>query len=664
MNKNTILTIGTDWLIEEIEALTDEIIHVRPSDFNEDHRYLPESVTSIPGPIRYDVNPFMREIVDCFDVESPVREVNLKKGVQITYTTLLESGLLYFMGHVKTLPVMYLTADKELAAARVENNIIPMINQSGFAGIVRSSDETSKRKTGKTANHIQWEGGGYLVPYGANNANKMRSYSICVMLKDEIDAWPEVVGKDGDPEALTDDRCSAYWERRKIFRGSTPLIKGASKIDKAYLRGDQRKYMVRCVKCGYSQELRWSGKNKKTNTKYGFAWDLEDDSLILESVRYHCQNCVHPHYEHDKEKLFATDQGAKWEPTARPAEPNIRSYHLPALYSPIGMQPWYKSVAMYLKAFDTEERKVKDIGAFQVFYNNVLAESFEVMGSKIQFSQVSAHRRSVYRLGEIPNQFAEKFSGSKILFLTCVVDVHKDNLAVGVFGWTKDARCYLVDYWRFEDTTPGGCEVRESLAWSKLQELIEEKVYRSKDGRQYRICLTLIDAGYQNELVCNFCNEYEGGVYPVLGRERPSKSQRIQEFSEFTTQIGTVGYRVLVDHYKDRLAPILRRDWIEAMGTQKPYQFNAGIDTSDKQLKELTKEIRREKRDDRGNVSYEWYRPGNARNELWDLLVYGHAGVEILAWSICIQHFELETIEWDKFWEFLESNGGVVGRTD
>ena len=27
---------------------------------------------------------------------------------------------------------------------------------------------------------------GYLIPFGANNADKMRSFSICVLLKDEI----------------------------------------------------------------------------------------------------------------------------------------------------------------------------------------------------------------------------------------------------------------------------------------------------------------------------------------------------------------------------------------------------------------------------------------------------------------------------------------------
>lgn len=648
--------IGADWIIEEVAAMTDEVLHVTPSQYNEENRYLPKSVTSIPGFIRYDVNPFMREIVDCFDVNSPVREVNLKKGVQITYSTVLESGALYFMAHVKTLPIMYLTADKELASARIENNFIPMLNHSDLGHIVRSSDEGNSRKTGKTANHIQFEGGGYLVPFGAKNADKMRSYSICVMLKDEIDAWPDTVGKDGDPDRLSDGRCKGYWERRKIFRGSTPLIKGSSKIEKAYLRGDQRKYNVLCLKCKHPQVLRWSTHDKDTGVIGGFTWELDDGVLVLESVRYCCQKCGHPHHEHDKERLFSEDHGAKWIPTARPAEPGIRSYHLPALYSPIGMAPWYSLVSDYLDAFDTVAGKVKDVGLYQVFYNNVLAEPFEILGSKIRFTSVSAHRRPAYRLGTIPNEYAKKFSGSNILFLTCLVDVHKMNLAVSVMGWCRDSKPYIIDYWRFEvDGDDDDCGELTSPVWGRLRELIEDKEYVADDGKKYRIALTLVDAGYVNDTVTTFCSDYASGVYPILGRERPAKNQAIKEFAEFTTQAGTVGYRILVDHYKDRLAPVLRREWEEGAGDQKKYHFNAPIDISDKQLKELTVETRVEKKDDRGNSSYTWYRPGNARNELWDLLVYGHASVEIMAWSICIQHFELETVDWSTFWDYIES---------
>ena len=112
----------------------------------------------------------------------------------------------------------------------------------------------------------------------------------------------------------------------------------------------------------------------------------------------------------------------------------------------------------------------------------------------------------------------------------------------------------------------------------------------------------------------------------------------------------------MVDHYKDRLAPVLRREWLPDAGMQQPYHFNAPMDLPDAALKELTVETRREQIDANGNSTYVWYRPGNVRNELWDLLCYGHAAVEILAWSFCIKYFELQTIDWPMFWDYIEND--------
>ena len=580
-------TVGSDWLIETVGEMVDHVTHVTPVEFNEANRYLPESVTSMPGPMSFDLNPFMKEVVNCFDINSDVREVNMKKGVQITYTTVLESGALYFMAHVKTLPMMYITAEKELAAARIENNFLPMLQHSDLEHIIRSSDEGNSRKTGSTANHLQFEGGGYMVPFGATNANKMRAVSICIMMKDEIDAWPDVVGKDGDPDSLSDDRCSGYWERRKIFRGSTPLLKGSSKIQKQYLLGDQRKYMVLCKHCKHEQYLKWSTLDKETGVVGGMQWDIEDGRLNLDTVRYCCSKCGGAHYEHDKHKLFATEHGAYWKPTTQPSQRGIRSYHLPAMYSPPGFAPWYKLVADYLTCYDPVARKVTDIGRYQKFYNNVLAEPFEILGAKIRFEQVSAHRRTCYRLGQIPNVYAMQYSGSKILMLTCQVDVQGHDLAVTVMGWTRGFRCYVIDYWRFE--TDGETSEVTDPVWQRLRDLIESKVYTADDGEKYGITVTLIDAGHNNATVIEFCEEYADSVIPILGRQRPGKNQTITEFGEFKTQIGTFGYKITVDHYKDRLGTSLRRQWDEEQGDQSTYHFNSPMDIEDKQLKELLK---------------------------------------------------------------------------
>lgn len=643
------------WLAAQIEKLTDDKTVITVSEWAETRRYLPPQVTPMPGFYSYDVAPFLREIADCMSVDSPVREFDVMKAAQIGGTVgILENTIGYVIDHVKSAPCMLLTADSELAQLRVDSYITPMLQHSGLSHLIRSADDSNKRKTGKTKQRLEWAGGGFLVPFGARNADKLRAISIWYLLEDEVDAFPDRVGKDGDPQKLAEARTKAFYEQRKIGRISTPLIRVTSRIYRGYLRGDQRKFFVPCKNCGKKQHLVFRGGGDGTGERpHGLKWETDENGVLIpDSVRYVCKYCGHKHRNSDKAWMLPRGE---WRPTAKAKDPYHRSYHIPALISPVGMFPWEAIVHDWLEAWDEEANAVRDVGLLQEFYNNILAEPFDVLGSKVSFTAVSAHRRPAYHLGEVPNKYAAQYSGSSILFLTCQVDVHAKNLAVAVMGWTRDSRCYVVEYLRFEVSgQEDDCSEISSPVWGRLQALLEESVYVADDGKRYPIAMTLVDASYANDTVTTFCSAYASGVYPILGRERPAKNQAIKEFAEFTTQQGTIGYRILVDHYKDRLAPVLRREWFEDAGPQKQYHFNAPIDITDRQLKELTVETRREKQYENGAVAYEWYRPGNARNELWDLLVYGHAAVEIMAWAICIQHFRAETVDWPRFWDYIE----------
>jgi phage terminase large subunit GpA-like protein len=309
-------------------------------------------------------------------------------------------------------------------------------------------------------------------------------------------------------------------------------------------------------------------------------------------------------------------------------------------------------VETYLKAFDNDTKKVKDFAAFKTYFNNVIGKPYEMMAAKLTLEAVSQHRRRFYKFGEVPNNHARKCSGSEILFLTMSVDVQKDNLAVAVMGWTKGFKCYLVDYFRLEDED---CRETTSKVWLQLQEMIDDKIYAADDGKNYKIALALIDSGYSTDTVNMFCRQWDTNVFPILGRDRPSKYQKITEFAPFTTKIGTQGYKITVDHYKDRLSLALNREWVDSGDTQKMYHFNAPFDITEKQLNELTKESKVKKVDpSTGFVSYIWKRKSGADNELWDLLVYGHAAVEIIAWEIAINQFGHEKVDMDGFWTYLE----------
>lgn len=657
-----------DWFSEQLDNWTTNLDVVTPSEWAEKNRYLPPSVTSMPGYYRFAVSPYLREIVDCLGVDSPVREVSVMKGVQIGYTSgVTENAIGYFISHVKTAPLMFVTADAELAQLRLDSYILPMLQNSNLVHLITSSDDGNTRKTGKTRKKLEWLGGGWLVPFGAQNANKLRSLSIRGLFEDENDGWPGAVGKDGDPEVLVEARTKAYEDTRKICRGSTPLIKGVSRIEKKFLEGDQRHYFVSCLNCNYQQTFGaqrrdpsiglygWRHTNPDTGEVTGFLWETDGGLLVPGSVRWVCHKCSHPHVNDDKTRLLDPNHGAEWLPTAKPIAPDVRSYHLPGLYSPVGMYTWESCVRDFLSAWDEQRNEVKDPEKLQVFYNNVLGETYEIRGEKLTAQQVNRHRRSVYRSGEVPNRFAALHAGSPVLFCVCTVDVHKSNLAVARWGWCRENRVFLLDYQRFEGETENP---EDPGTWGALADLLGESL-SADDQRKYGIELALVDAGYLDDQVHQFCARMGPGVYPIFGRAR-NQAGGGKHFRESATANATQ-FLVGVDLYKDRWGSALRRNW-SGDGLQPSPFFNAPSDITDKQLKELTVEKRIAlKNQSSGEILYySWKRPNGVENELWDLLGYANAAHDILATAFCKEELGVEDVDeaaLKEFWDVCETHG-------
>lgn len=654
----------------EINALTESIVTVSPSQWAEANRYMPLSVTPQPGPFSFAQTPYLREIVDCGDIRCSTREAYFRKGAQIGATVgILETLIGYGIAVVKSAPMMLVTADSELAQLRMESNITPMIQQSGLSDKIRSVDEGNSRKTGKTDKKMEWEGGGYLVPSGARNPNKGRSISIQFMLQDEISGWPLIIGKDGDPKKIFDSRTKAYYLTRKIFCVSTPLIKNQSKIDELFESGDQCYYMVPCKHCGFHQVLRWHGINKEKGHEFGIKWRYRDDGMLdIDSVVYVCENCGGEHCNDDKinmlpEACEEKPNGAYWKATAIPKHPDTRSFDLSGLYAPPTFYPWAAAVQEWLDAWDVQNNRPRDLGLLQAFYNNVLGASFAAAFDRVGEEAVSMHRRP-YLFGQIPNRFAKKYSESEILLVTAAVDVHGEFLKVVIMGWTKHARSYIIDYITLTGVTESGSTKTEDLSnscWGDLADIVLNKEYCADDGKKYRIRMTLVDAGYHYDTVVRFCAMFDRGVYAIKGIDTTSKVARIRNFSIQVNEMGGRTCGIVVSLYKDRLSASLKRSWdyveepTEAQ-LQPRDHFNAPENTSTAQLKELTVEYKREKLEKATKkvLGFEWFRPSGSANELWDLTVYNMAALDIICYERCIEIWKLETVNWMLFWEACE----------
>lgn len=619
-------------------------------------RYMSQASSPLPGPYSFKRTPFLREIIDCFDINSPIREVAVMKGAQLGLTTLLENIIFYCMVEVKTAPVMLLTADDALAKIRLDSYIMPMIADSGLGHLIKSQDELNSRKTGMTAQKLSWYGGGSLLPTGAVNPNKSRSFSIRYLLRDEIDAYKQSVGDDGDPLAISYKRTIAYKESRKVFDISTPLIRGRSHIHSRFLLGDQRYYFVRCLGCGFPQVMRWK-VDLPNGKRAGVVWETENDRLVPGSVRWLCENCLRPHTNDDKIRLLDPAHGAEWRPTARPHSPDMRSYHIAGIYSPVGMNTFEAMVLEWLEAWDEPNNRARNHGKVQAFYNTILGDPWEAVGYQLKYEQVSAHRRQAYHYGEVPNKWAIEHAGGSILFLVCTVDVHAANLAVAVWGWTRDRRVFLIEYERLEGDTS---RFNDPGTWGELRSRLHQRQYMADDGYTYRIATCVIDSGYKPteagdeqpgaSVVLEFCDSFqEGGVFPLRGRKTAVKGG-FQEFSKFVTESGGVGFHVTVDYYKDRWYSALKQEW-DGLGLQPETFFNAPVDVDDRQLKELTAETKELPKDSKDGV-LQWRRRGE--NALWDLLVYANFAHDLIAHTYQVTQLGRKVVDLEEFWETCE----------
>lgn len=642
------------WLDEQIGAITDHLEDLSPSEWAEANRRLPQSVTALPGPYDYSVAPYLVEIVNCLDTRSPIRRLAMMKGAQTCGTVGVgENGLGYFMAHVKTAPCMMVTADAELAKLRMEENVTPMIAESGLSDLIQSNTGNS-RKAGQTDLKVSWVGGGYLVPLGAKNAAKLRSVSVRYLFLDEVDAYPLRVGKDGDPIKLAIARTKGFEKTRKILEISTPTTEQESRILADYMAGDQRKFKVPCLGCGVRQELRWRVVDPEDATIQtgGIVWERVNGRVKPGSVRYKCPHCGHLHRNDDKVRMLPA---GVWEPTAEPQHPTYRSYHVSGLMSPAEMYSWESAAVEWEEAWDVVNNRIKDVEKLQEFYNNVLGQAYRLGGSKLKLSTVSYHRRIEYDWKQVPNKFAAEFGGGEIQLLTCAIDVQKNFLAYSVTGWGRGRRSYLIDYRILEGNVE---DEEDSATWGELEKLIADEVYRDENGRQYRPAITLIDSRYLTDQTYSFCQRFQGGVFPIKGDHRPSKGATKEWHETEVSRAGLQGFTLYVNHYKTKLAATLKQKWARD-GSELPIgAWNAPASITDKQLKELTEEEFREVTSKTtGLKSWTWDRRPNSRNELWDLSVYNRAALDIIAFMVMREHFELEAVNWTEFWQFAENEG-------
>ncbi|MGE4773908.1 phage terminase large subunit family protein [Yersinia enterocolitica] len=402
-----------------------------------------------------------------------VTQVSVMKSARVGYTKILDHVIGYYLVHDPS-PILVVQPRVEDAEDYSKTEISPMLRDT--PALAEISGDPKAKNSNQTILKKQFLNGANLTLVGANSPGGFRRITCRIIAFDEVDGYPIAgAGVDGDQIALGTKRSETFWNR-KIILGSTPTVKGISRIEKAYAESDQRKYYVPCPHCGEFQTLEWGGPS----TPYGIKWDKDPDGNGLPDTAYYvCRHngCVIHH--NDKAGMV---KAGNWLATM-PFKGHA-GFHIWAGYSLFPNAAWKYLVAEWLRVKDDPLMR-------QTFINLVLGEPYEDRGEKSLSEKSLAERCEVYS-AEVPDGVA---------VLTAGIDTQDDRLEIEVVGWGRNEESWSVAF----DVIEGDLQTDEP--WLRLDAYLKQK-WRRADGRGFTIMAACHDSGgHHTQKVYEFSKE-------------------------------------------------------------------------------------------------------------------------------------------------------------
>jgi phage terminase large subunit GpA-like protein len=538
---------------------------------------------------RFRAFPYQTGMMDAI-TDPAVTTVTVMKSARVGYTKTLDHVVGYYM-HQDPSPILMVQPRVEDAEDYSKTEISPMLRDTpvlaALTGDVKAKDsnQTILKKT--------FLNGSSLSLVGANSPGGFRRITARVILFDEVDGYPTGgAGSEGDQIALGTKRSETFWNR-KIVIGSTPTVKGDSRIEKSFSESDQRHYHVPCPHCGELQILEWGGPE----TPHGMKWDKDEQGVGMpESVYYVCKvnGCVIK--DEDKPDMVAAGVWIAEKPFNGHA-----GFHIWAAYSLFPNASWRNLVAEWLRVKDDPLLR-------QTFINLVLGEAYEDRGEKAMNETRLVSRCEVWP-AEVPDGVAVLVVG---------VDTQDYRFECEAVGWGRNEESWSVDY----EVIEGDMETPDP--WTRLEAYLRRIWYRA-DGRGFEAMAVCIDSGgHHTQKVYDFAKARLGRrVYAVKGESAiggkrspvwPTKKPSARNKSTFRPVI--LGVNAAKDSIRSRLH-------IENQG---PGYMHFPADRDINYFAQLTAE--RSVRKTSGGQHYRvWELPPGRANEALDCRVYAYAAL-------------------------------------
>lgn len=388
-----------------------------------------------------------------------VEEVTVMKSARVGFTKILDNIIGYYL-HQDPCPILMVQPRVEDAEDYSSTEIEPMLRDTPvlaeIAGDLKAKD--SKQKLAKRV----FRNGASISFVGANSPGGFRRITARVILCDEVDGYPASgAGEEGDQIALAKMRGETFWNR-KLVVGSTPTIKGISRIEKRFQQSDMRRCYVPCPHCGEMQPLEWGGRD----TPHGIKWKRDADGNHLpETACYVCVNgCIIEEVE--KPAMVAAGEFRATAPFKGHA-----GFHIWAGYSLHVNASWSKLVAEFLRVKD-------DPLQLQTFVNLVLGDTFEDRGDgALEEGKLLA--RAENWAAEVPDGVA---------VITAGLDTQGDRVEIEVVGWGRNEESWSIAHHVIEGD-PDTAEL-----WDRVDAYLKRR-WRRADGRPFEVMAACVDSG-------------------------------------------------------------------------------------------------------------------------------------------------------------------------
>lgn len=542
-------TIGreTDLLLRHRASAWAPPPQLSVSEWSEEHRMLPETSAARGSPWRNEVAPYLSGIMDACrcardDGNRDVVGVVILKAAQSGGSSAIENVIGY---HIEHDPCAILMVHQTDAAGR------EWVKER-FEDMVRSTPALSRRVRDvkpprgshlpeSTLTHKLFPGGQMFVA-GANSPNAYARRAARLVIADDYARFPAEVGAEGDPGELLRGRITTFHDGLLIYN-STPTVR-RDRIDSLWQRSDQRRYFLRCPRCGHEDFLLWKGtlplftgeEKEPRHEVMHFRVAYSDDDP--RTARVECPRCHTGHDETARRQMVADAPG--WRPTRPADDAGLAGFHLPATIATLGNTSLSDLVSGWLSAQQRGREALKG------FINTKLAEPWDEPDTAIRLEPAGGflERREAY---DVVPMAASLITGA--------MDVQDDRFELLFCAWGERDEMWVLEHVVFSKDAPEPerrYDPYSATDWARLYAALYGQpgaeaglLFQHECGKTLPVSTLCVDSGYQTAHAYRFSRFNRQTIFATKGLAELADGHLIKWSSDRETA-NRAGLRLLL----------------------------------------------------------------------------------------------------------------------